>query len=297
MKHSTFCKKINFNKLIILDCLSDGECQTAKHLYENLSDKGFREGVSYLKVPDVDAFRIIIQEIKEFFNPELDIGFQPIIHIEAHGSPLLMELADKSTISWVELANDLREINKLMKNKLIIFIGTCHGYHFILNNHTIKKFSPAYFCIAPLELIPAHDVEIASFTFYNSLLTTGNLTTSANLLDSAKIYTYNSDFMFHKAFYETMQKNHRGKNLEKRKEYLLSTAIQLLGDKWNNMNPQEKDVYLKKSRSLLNDFLKDKESLKIQFNKFSIQFMGYANEDVFEEIWKHMQENKQGNIY
>ena len=208
-----------------------------------------------------------------------------------------MELPDKSTISWSDLADNFRTINKFMGNQLITFIGTCHGYHFIYNNHTIKEFAPVYFRIAPLESIPAGDIENSALTFYESLFSTGNLTLSANLLDSRKFYTYNSDYMLHRAFHEAMQKNHRGKAFRLRREALITEAIKIMDETWKKMSPKDRRDYLKNARELLDVSLKSKESLRTEFEKFSIGYMGYINEDVFEEIWKHMHHNKQGKIY
>ncbi|HII2980404.1 TPA: hypothetical protein ACY2HE_001663 [Yersinia enterocolitica] len=297
MQHNTFYKNLTFNKLIIIDCLPDDELQTAKRLCENLNDSGFGCGVTLIKTQNDEEFRSIIQNIKDSFKPELELSFLPIIHIEAHGSPHSMELPDKSTISWQELADELRSINKLMNNQLISFIGTCHGYHFIHNNHTIKNFTPVYFCIAPLDEISAGDIESATNTFYLNLFSTGNLSNSANLMSPSKFYTYNADYMFHRVFYENMQKNHKGTALKTRKEKLIGEAIQQMGKTWDDMNLKHKKLFLKKARNLINFSLKSKESLRIIFDEFSTAYMGYADENVFEEIWMHMQQNKQGSLY
>lgn len=297
MQHAKFHKKLSFNKLIILDCLAEDDYQTARRLHENLSDKGHGDGISLIKIHDENTFRDTIQAIKDLFDPELNLGFKPIIHIEAHGTPLALELPDKSMIPWSDLAEDFRIINKVMRNELITFIGTCHGYHFIFNNHTIKEFAPVYFCIAPLEKIAGGDIECSALSFYESLFSTGDLTHSANLLDSSIFYIYNSDYMFHRAFYETMQKQHRGEALRLRKETLISEAINLMGDVWKTMSPKEKKAYLRKARVLLNHSLKSREALRVEFERFSMGYMGYVNEEVFEEIWNHMQQNKQGSIY
>ncbi|HCT7314088.1 TPA: hypothetical protein OT780_003175 [Klebsiella variicola] len=293
MQHTIFHKKLKFNKLIILDCVPDGDMQTARRLHENLSDRGFRTGIALLKIKDTITLREVLQQIKESFQPELNIGMQPIIHIEAHGNPQSMELPDGSYFSWDELANNLRIINQFMCNQLITFIGTCHGYNFIYINHTITKFTPVYFCIAPLDSIPAGDLQDSTFAFYQSLFTTGDLTLSASLLDDSKFYTYNSDYMFHRAFHEAMQRGHRGKNLRERKEALISKAINELGDVWNGMSESDRSAFLKKARKLLDDKLKRKDSLKSEFDRFSICYMGYSNDEVFEEIWNHMQSDKQ----
>ena len=70
-----------------------------------------------------------------------------------------------------------------------------------------------------------------------------------------------------------------------------------LGEAWIKMSPKDKRDYLKKARKLLDVSLKGKELLRAEFEKLSIGYMGYVNGDVFEEVWKHMNHNKQGKIY
>jgi len=297
MEHSTFYKSLSFNKLIIIDCLSESDYQTARRLHENLCDKGYGDGVTLIKIENLNDFQSIISDLKDSFNPEFDCQINPIIHIEAHGNQEFMKFPDKSTLSWQELANDLRIINILMGNQLVSFIGACHGYHFIHNNHTINKFTPVYFCIAPLEIISGEDIEVAALDFYVSLFSTGNLTSSAKLLNGSKFYNYNADYMFHRGFYEAMQKKHRGKAFKQRRDALISEAIRQLGQTWNNMSAKERQSYLKAARGKINTSLRSKESLRTIFDKFSNVYMGYSDEGVFEEIWKHMQQNKQGDLY
>ncbi|HBS5337344.1 TPA: hypothetical protein MAJ66_004981, partial [Klebsiella pneumoniae] len=93
-------------------------------------------------------------------------------------------------------------------------------------------------------------------------------------------------------FHEAMQRGHRGKNLRERKEALISEAINELGDVWNGMSESDRSAFLKKARKLLDDKLKRKDSLKNEFDRFSICYMGYSNDEVFEEIWNHMQSDK-----
>lgn len=297
MKHNTFRKNVEFNKIIIIDSLSEKDYHSATRLYEDVNAQCGGEGVAYVNAPDAESFRDVIQMIKDNFDPSINTGFKPIIHIEAHGSAEHMRLADGSTIPWEELAEDLRCINRFMKNSLIVFIGTCFGFHFIYNNHSLNRFTPAYLCITPKEKIDAVDVERASHTFYKNLLSTGDITASAGKVDAKLFYTFNSDYIFHKAFHEAMLRGHKGKTLQERKEKLLSQAILLMKDKWTQMSPEEKSDYLRKARSLFDCMVKNKGALKAYFKRFSIQFMGYADDAVFEEIWANMQINNQGKLY
>ena len=57
-----------------------------------------------------------------------------------------------------------------------------------------------------------------------------------------------------------------------------------MGEDWDKMSPKDKRNYLKEARKLLDISLRSKESLRAEFEKFSIGYMGYVNGDVFEEI-------------
>lgn len=285
MEQETFYKSINFNKLIVIDAIPDDEQQTALHLVNYLHDNGIREGVSHIKTGSADKFREIISMMTDSFI--LDMGFMPIIHIEAHGSTSSIEFPDKSTVMWTEVSEYLRFINEKMNNTLITFIATCHSVNYLFANHTIRKFAPAYLCISPKNSITPDDIEKASFPFYLTLLKSGNSKLACEQLNLNILYYYDSDFIFHKTFLDLINSLHRGKGYAARKEKLISDAISSIPVIWEGMDQGNRSEFLRNCRMFIRDKLRSKESIKYYFDLYSNVFLGYAREDVFEEIYIH----------
>lgn len=294
MQHKTFFKKLKFNKLIIIDCLSDGDYQTGLRLHEYLNDTQCREYISYKKAENKNQFIYIMNDIIHTLQSNSE--YYPIIHIEGHGSPVLMEFPDKGYILWKELSTYFRKINKCMGNQLISFIATCHGYNFIKENITLNDFSPAYYCVAPKEEIMAGDIEDATLEFYKNLFLTSDLTSSANSLNSSLFYSFDADRIFHKAIHEIFQNFHRGKPLKNRKEILITKCIKQYGQAWTGMTEDEQRNQIKIIRGTLNFGLKNEQCLRSYFDRYSKSFLGYSDASVFDEIWQHMQQNKQGSL-
>jgi hypothetical protein len=283
IKNQTFYKSLNFNKLIVIDAIPDDEQQTALHLVNYLHDNQIRSGVDHIKTGSADEFREIIFKLIDSFN--LDMGFRPVIHIEAHGSATSLEFPDKTTIMWTEIAESLRFINEKMNNTLITFIATCHAVHYLFSNNTTQKFAPAYLCIAPKGIITPHDIEKATFPFYLTLFKSGNSNLACKQLNLNEIYYYDSDFIFHITFLKMINISHRGKGYSARKEALISDTVSSIPEIWGKMDQRQRPEFLRKCRKFIHEKLKNKESIKYYFDHYSNNFLGYAREDVFEEIY------------
>lgn len=289
LTYSTFSKPLGINKLIILDAVPEDEQQTALHLVDYLHDISVRAGVTHIRINSVDEFIENLQLIIDSFV--LNLGFKPIIHIEAHGSPSVIEFPDGSLLLWSEVAKLLRLINFLMSNTLIVFIATCHAVNYLTINHTIHDFAPAYVCISPKEKIYPFEIEEATRNFYKTFFKTGDMNLACKKLDISKIYYYNSDFIFHKSFLTLITTLHRGKGFATRKEELISRAVFRISDIWNEFDDAHKSDFLKCSRQFLKKKLKSRESIKNYFEFYSTHFLGYARDDVFEEIFSHYAQN------
>lgn len=283
VKHKTFYKSLNFNKLIVIDAIPDNEQQTALHLVNYLHDNEIRSGVDHIKTGSADEFREIMSKLIDSFN--LEMGFRPVIHIEAHGSASSIEFPDKTTIMWAEVSKSLRFINDKMNNTLITFIATCYAVHYLFVNNTIQKFAPAYLCIAPKEIITPQEIEKATFPFYLTLFKSGNSNLACKQLDLNKIYYYDSDFIFHITFLKIINSFHRGKGYVARKETLISDTVSSIPEIWGTMDQGERSEFLRKCRKFIQEKLKNKENIKYHFDHYSNKFLGYAREDVFEEIY------------
>ena len=283
VKHKTFYKSLNYNKLIVIDAIPDDEQQTALHLVNYLHDNEIRGGVAHIKTGSAGEFREIMSMLTDSFN--LEMGYRPVIHIEAHGSASSIEFPDKSTVMWTEVAESLRFINDKMNNTLITFIATCHAVHYLFANHTIHKFAPAYLCISPKESITPDDIEKATFPFYLTLFKSGNSNRACKQLDLNQIYYYDSDFIFHITFLKLINSVHRGKGYAAKKEKLISDTVSTIPEIWGKMEQDERSEFLRKSRKFIQLKLRSKESIKCYYYHYSKTFLGYAREDVFEEIY------------
>jgi len=51
----------------------------------------------------------------------------PIIHISAHGNKRGIQLSNGDIVSWQELRNILKPINKVLKGNLLLCMSTCEG--------------------------------------------------------------------------------------------------------------------------------------------------------------------------
>ncbi|UYP73343.1 hypothetical protein [Pantoea dispersa] len=287
--HSTFRKPLGINKLIILNAVPEDEQQTALHLDEYLHDISVRQGVSLIRVNSAKEFIENLELLIDSFR--LEMGFRPIIHIEAHGSPTVIEFPDKSFLHWSEVAKLLRVINFHMNNTLTVFIATCHAVHYLHINHTIHDFAPAYLCISPKESIFPSEIEEASCKFYKNFFETGDMSLACNSLDIKKFFYYNSDFIFHKSFLTLITTLHKGKGFAARKEELISLAVSSISETWDTWDDAKKSAFLKRSRQYLKMELRSKESIKRYFDFYSTQFLGYARDDIFEEIFSYYSQN------
>ena len=59
---------------------------------------------------------------------DANLGFVPVLHISAHGSPEGIQLSDRSILTWAELEALLTPLNKAFNNCLFVCMSTCNGY-------------------------------------------------------------------------------------------------------------------------------------------------------------------------
>lgn len=298
MKHSTFRKSVAFNKIIIFDALSPKDNQTATYVAERLNRHFGGQGVSHKKVASADEFCELMKMLKDASDPAFEMNWQPIIHIEGHGSPENLHFPDHSLLSWDKVADYLRPVNKNLNNTLITFIGTCYAAECLKKSITISKFSPAWCGITPIKEIYEEDVREAALTFYETIRDTADVSAAARRLVNENIYHFDSDHLFHLTMHTYMLTHHRGSGLAMRVDKLISESIeQILLSHWIQMSGEDKSAYIRSSRAYLKEKLKSRDTLKTYFDRFSLQFLGYINDAVFEEIIDNMTVNGQKKIF
>lgn len=96
-------------------------------------------------------------------------GFTPIINIETHGCEQGIIFADGSFMEWAELMDQLRELNRLRNNQLIVCLSCCFGITY-LRQLQISEYSSCGHLIAPkVEIFPL-DILSSLLDFFNGIL-------------------------------------------------------------------------------------------------------------------------------
>ena len=121
-----------FNGIIILDAVPEGEFNTARRLKEDLLDICyFAEGlnVRYFRLNTIDDLN---SGISSTLNEIKNNGLKPWLHLDGHGlvnqSGFLF--ADGSACSWMQLKKIITPLNLELKLNLILILATCFGGSF-----------------------------------------------------------------------------------------------------------------------------------------------------------------------
>jgi len=180
-----------FNKVYVIESLNDREEKlTGTELYNDLLR--WKEH----QIKDFKAELIQVEDRKEFFKTIEFIkdecatkGQFPIIHFEIHGSEDKTGLILNSgeLIEWLELYNDLREINSILGNNLFITLAVCHGAY-IMELIKAHKPSPFWGFIGSFDAIDEDDLMIRYNEFYDEFLRSFNLDMAVR-----KLHESNSD--------------------------------------------------------------------------------------------------------
>ena len=126
-------KKFYFNKIIIIQCLSDGDLSTGRKLREELEDyclyKGIEMPIEFYKMHCADEFKKCLSKIA------IDIrenGNIPILHVEIHGDDQKEGLIfpNKSFIHWNEFKELCIKVTIPTKLNLLVVLAACHGAYF-----------------------------------------------------------------------------------------------------------------------------------------------------------------------
>lgn len=145
MNDLTFDSSFSNNAVYILDGLASSELQTARRLDEELSDLKHETETPYCSILRTDSRSSFFSALGEIESLCID-SVRPIIHIECHGDMNTgITVGDqREKITWDELVDCLRDVNKASKNNLGIVMAGCFGLHAI-RPIVITKLSPFYF--------------------------------------------------------------------------------------------------------------------------------------------------------
>lgn len=144
----TYTTLSNFNSLIIIESLADGERKTGFELSEKMklycSSQNLNLDVFYFDVKNKQQLTMVMAGIE--YATKNDFCIKPIIHFEIHGyddkSGLALaehNLGDAvGSVNWDEFCDMTRPINLALKNNLLVSMSVCHGFYAITDMHLSK---------------------------------------------------------------------------------------------------------------------------------------------------------------
>ena len=162
-----------FNRIYVVETLLEPDTRTGKNLFHDLFKPSCRRlpwlEASYHHVTTKKRLFELLAQIKR----DAQDGFTfPWIHIEGHGNPKGLAVgrgADKTIVPWEDLAPELRKINVITRNNLMLVAATCHGSN-LFKGIRVAERAPFFGFIAPIKEVTEQEVEEGFLTFYESIL-------------------------------------------------------------------------------------------------------------------------------
>jgi len=162
----------NFNQILIVDSVPEGQLNTAARLFADARDWARAIGdvphIASVRVPSSGTFLDLLAQLAQQASRD---AYVPLLHIESHGGEEGLEFADGSRLTWDNLKPALVALNVATRLNLITVVAACHGgaiASFVRAEHR----APFWAFLAPKRQISAGDLETALSAFYQALLMT-----------------------------------------------------------------------------------------------------------------------------
>jgi hypothetical protein len=204
----------NFNTIVILDAVPEGELNTARRLKEDLDDIScyIAEGliVRYYRLNTFSDLETGISEIRKDIKEK---RIKPWLHLEGHGisDESGFVFADKTTTcSWNQLKQIITPINVAINLNLMIILATCYGGSFASAIETTNR-APVLSLIGPTKEVTAGEIQSAFSIFYKTFFTTLSIGQALDALDqetSSGLYYRTSAEKFFYFAWSSYKKNY-----------------------------------------------------------------------------------------
>lgn len=174
-----------FNGIVVLDAIPDGELNTARRLKENLDDislyvaNGLQVRYFYLNTIDdlKSGMAEILDEIKKSH-------LVPWLHLEGHGlsDESGFQLATGAICTWSQLKEIITPLNVKVGLNLFLILATCYGGSFARAIRTTDR-APVLGLIGPKQAIKVGKVEKDFPAFYRTFFESLSLKKALGVLN------------------------------------------------------------------------------------------------------------------
>jgi hypothetical protein len=264
-----------FSKIIILESLPCSEAQTGTQLLPIIQaslSKHNREIVAEVrKFQGSQGFHKILEDL----CIEAKAGDTPILQIECHGDIHTgLHFADDSNVSWPELADALRRLNRETKFNLVVVISACFGAYF-LGMLSPLNAAPCYALVSATDEIVPYEIRTGFTNFYEDLF--ASLDIGAALTNLGKRKTFEGAWYSKSAEWWFLQvvKNHGAGQI---RSSVKENWVDFNNDvRPKHMPPVSKTAYFENVRG------QNKVIVKKWFDLFFVTTLIPANADRFRQ--------------
>ncbi len=212
---------IRFNKIWVIESLSEKDWKTGKELYEdvlsNLQIKYQYFEAEYIEINDK-------KELFDFFGRVIRLsqtGQIPILHFETHGSEDGLTLKSHELVGYAEMSPFLLNINMITQNNLFIIGAACYAAALIQIVRPYDR-SPCWGVCGPTEEILPMDLFIGYRAFYFEAFKSRNMNLALEELkktiphQAKNFQLISSEYFFFIALKKYFTKECSPENIERR---------------------------------------------------------------------------------
>lgn len=154
-------------------------------------------------------------------------GARPLVHLDLHGCAKdgILVAATGESVGWPELADKFRTINVASQNNLCVVSGACFSFQ-VVGEIDINKVVPFFVLLAPEQEISAGDIEERTVGFYKAMLSKVDILAAKSEWFPDQVRVFHCEEMLAVVLAKYINQAGIGRQLERRKEELVTTAIQ-----------------------------------------------------------------------
>jgi len=152
------------------------ESPSPQDVYDGVSEGSLLSGAASLeRIPSVVRTVTNLDKLHRALTLDLAQAVQhysrkPILHISAHGATTGIQLTDGGHVSWEQLAEWLRVINKAMNGYLLLCLSACHGFSACTVALQGDEDDAPYFAIVSNRGTPTwSETAVGYMTFYHQM--------------------------------------------------------------------------------------------------------------------------------
>ncbi len=180
---------VNFNSIYVIESLAQGELKTGRDLFEGvIYPAASRLGDIHAEFASVNTKEQLLNLLAQVAYAAQTANHNPIVHIEAHGGPDGILLADGTRVAWQDLVPAFIDINVACHNNLIVVAVSCFGWNLTASLMPSDR-APVFMLIGPLEPMSAGDLLDATRLFYEALMAMPDVNSALQVMNAPHAFS------------------------------------------------------------------------------------------------------------